>query len=631
MVLGAAFLCAVALADPSSDFAALLDKARSGDPPAETAVGIAYCQGTGVTKDYQQAFVWLQKAAGDDEAKAKSVLGWLYATGSGVPRDDARALQWYLAGAQGGDAFGQLQVAEAYRWGKGVAKDDAQAAAWYTKAAIQGEVTAQNRLGLAYLNGVGVQKNPGQAYNYFLHAAYSGYGPAQFNVALCYWQGVFVAPDPLQAYKWCQLAVQNDHDNAADVLLRTLMIKLTGAQLSEGDRLVDNWPKERSGNPQLEPLQATMTDGQRARMPFVWISKHLIISVSVGGYKDLKFMVDTGAPSSLVDDATAVTLGLPAGTEYVPAGGTGKDLVLARRVDHLALGLRDLDLTDITLLRCDLSSMSAVFGVHIDGVLGYDILKSFVVRLAYNDRTLDLINPAAFNPRNAGSPIPITVRTAHILLPATICHSGVTATSSLFIMDTGSDSSITLSKSFITANPGLELIGGVPSGSSGLGGTSRESILRCDEIMLGDMALIDPIVDLVAQNQGIWTQGLAGLIGNEIWRRFDVTIDFPDSKLFLKKNYHFNDPYRYVDIGLAVNAVGPDLRTYVVAEVVPGSPAAAAGFQAGDILLQVDHAALHDRSMDQVRLLFRHLGRHHIVINRGGHAYTLTIELSAPL
>jgi hypothetical protein len=48
----------------------------------------------------------------------------------------------------------------------------------------------------------------------------------------------------------------------------------------------------------------------------------------------------------------------------------------------------------------------------------------------------------------------------------------------------------------------------------------------------------------VKENQGLWVDNReGGVIGNEMLRRFDVTIDFPQKRLFLKKNAHFDDPY----------------------------------------------------------------------------------------
>jgi hypothetical protein len=41
----------------------------------------------------------------------------------------------------------------------------------------------------------------------------------------------------------------------------------------------------------------------------------------------------------------------------------------------------------------------------------------------------------------------------------------------------------------------------------------------------------------------------SGLIGNQIWKHFDVTIDFPGKRLFLKANSNPDGTVRYVQPG----------------------------------------------------------------------------------
>jgi hypothetical protein len=86
--------------DYASALTALLPKARSGDPVAQTYVGEIYEKGLGLASpDYDAAAEWYRKAANNDHAPAQISLGSLYERGLGVPKDKAEALSWYRRGS----------------------------------------------------------------------------------------------------------------------------------------------------------------------------------------------------------------------------------------------------------------------------------------------------------------------------------------------------------------------------------------------------------------------------------------------------------------------------------------------------------------------------------------------------
>ncbi len=53
--------------------------------------------------DYQNAILWLTKAAGQNNPEAQDALGYIYANGKGVPVDNEKAVYWYKQAAALGD------------------------------------------------------------------------------------------------------------------------------------------------------------------------------------------------------------------------------------------------------------------------------------------------------------------------------------------------------------------------------------------------------------------------------------------------------------------------------------------------------------------------------------------------
>jgi len=73
---------------------------KQGYKKAQTALGIMYTKGQGVTQDYVQAVNLFTQAAEQGDAKAQYQLGVLYSTGQGVIQDPEQASIWYQKAAE---------------------------------------------------------------------------------------------------------------------------------------------------------------------------------------------------------------------------------------------------------------------------------------------------------------------------------------------------------------------------------------------------------------------------------------------------------------------------------------------------------------------------------------------------
>ena len=78
--------------------------ARSGNAAAEDWLGLDYqsAYSKGLSKSYQIALKWFEKAAKKGDANAEFNLGQMYQVGAGVPRNFAKARHWYRLAAAGG-------------------------------------------------------------------------------------------------------------------------------------------------------------------------------------------------------------------------------------------------------------------------------------------------------------------------------------------------------------------------------------------------------------------------------------------------------------------------------------------------------------------------------------------------
>ena len=93
--------CAQGTPDERRMTAAMRLSAEGGWADAQTALGIRYALGKGVTRDYAEGARWLRKAAEQGQRFAQFNLGVLYASGNGVAQDNEAAYMWFsLAASQ---------------------------------------------------------------------------------------------------------------------------------------------------------------------------------------------------------------------------------------------------------------------------------------------------------------------------------------------------------------------------------------------------------------------------------------------------------------------------------------------------------------------------------------------------
>ncbi|QCE34346.1 hypothetical protein FAI40_02775 [Acetobacteraceae bacterium] len=117
----------------------LKQAAQAHNPQAACALGLRYFEGIGVSKDYQEAFRWLQQAEKHGSSEACFNLGVIFYQGHGIGKN--------------------LDIARKY----------------FEKAVMMGDVDANYNLGVMYYNGEGVSRNLATASKYLKKAAMKGH------------------------------------------------------------------------------------------------------------------------------------------------------------------------------------------------------------------------------------------------------------------------------------------------------------------------------------------------------------------------------------------------------------------------------------------------------------------------
>ena len=153
---------------------ALRSAALAGNPAAQYEIGVRFSDGRGVPQNFEQAAMWLARAADQGLAPAQYRLGSLREKGQGIKKDFAEARRLYLAAAQQGNGKAMHNLAVLYAVGPEGGPDYKAAADWFRKAAEHGLADSQYNLGILCARGIGAEQNLPEAYKWFALAAQQG-------------------------------------------------------------------------------------------------------------------------------------------------------------------------------------------------------------------------------------------------------------------------------------------------------------------------------------------------------------------------------------------------------------------------------------------------------------------------
>lgn len=283
-------------------------------------------------------------------------------------------------------------------------------------------------------------------------------------------------------------------------------------------------------------------------IPLKILNNHVYLQISVNNSKPLWFMLDTGA-RNIINRRHAQALGLkldPGGQTSGVGEGT-VDYFFAENVSYTfpgvtiarekfsVLSLENVEECLKTLvvdLQGKVTSRAQAAqgdeGQSIDGVLGDEFFRLFVVEIDYAAKSINLFDPKSYRYQGKGERIPLEVRLKHIFMRAPISASGHSPIDGLFMIDSGSAVALILNSPFVERNRLLPPANQTtPFSICGIGGESQTQIGKLEEIRLGNIKLEGPITMFSqAANGALANPELSGTIGNAILRRFRVVFDY---------------------------------------------------------------------------------------------------------
>lgn len=298
----------------------------------------------------------------------------------------------------------------------------------------------------------------------------------------------------------------------------------------------------------------------------------------------LNFILDTGSGGISLDTITCEALKIP----HSPSGRTINGIAGIKEVDFAKnndLVLPGLTVKGLDFYINDYDILSSVYGLKIDGIIGYSFFSRYIVKLNFDSTTVEVYEPGSVRYPSGG----YLLRPLFTALP--IQHLRIKDARTIngnFYIDTGAGLSFLLSTDFVNDSAILlKKRKPVMVETQGLGGKKRMTLTIIKEVKIGPYIFRRVPTHIMNDEHNATSYPfIGGLIGNDILRRFNMVFNYPKREVHLLPNSHYKDPFDYSYTGMSIYDIEGKI---IVDDVVPGSPAFKAGFKKDDIIIAVNN------------------------------------------
>ncbi len=361
-------------------------------------------------------------------------------------------------------------------------------------------------------------------------------------------------------------------------------------------------------------------------VPLQIVNNHVYVSGMLDGEGPYTFVLDSGGDYIITPEVAAALHATSEGGVQLEGAGSSTEGAAFAHLKSIEVGSATVR-NQYTLVLPIATGFGVAEGVRIDGMLGYQFLARFLTTIDYANAKLTLAMPGlapATEPGSAAIPFYIDGRIPRIAIGV----DGVTTSAEV---DTGNRAGLELSAPFLAAHAAIAALARTAPGVAGfgVGGPVVARLGRIPSLQIGPYAIANSVASFGYQNAGVFGDPFnPANVGGAIWRRFDLTFDYAHQQLLLARNAAFNEPFSYDRSGLfLIDSDG----AYTVLDVLPGSPAAAAGVAKGDVLLAINGAPASAQSLAALRTLLSGAAGSLVRIHlRGpaGHERDATLKLA---
>ena len=269
----------------------------------------------------------------------------------------------------------------------------------------------------------------------------------------------------------------------------------------------------------------------------------------------------------------------------------------------------------------DYSLLGSVYGERIDGIIGYGFLSRYIVDINFDSAFLKIYEPGKFKYRRGGTFLNNSLRKL-MAVPLTVRDKEKAVSN--FYMDTGAGLCLLMTDQFLKYNNIiLKRRRPVSTQVQGLGGKQTMRLTVIKSLKVGPYIFRNVPTNLYNDESNITSYPYtAGLLGNDILRRFNITLNYPEKEIHITPNSFFTDRFDYAYSGLSLYQYNDKI---FIDDIIEKSPAEKAGLKNGDELLSVNTNI--SGNIQQYENLLQNVNEKILmIIKRSGTPYIISLQ-----
>ena len=382
-------------------------------------------------------------------------------------------------------------------------------------------------------------------------------------------------------------------------------------------------------------------------IPFKFINNLIFIPIKVNGI-ELNFLLDSGVQETIlfsmedkkevsffnVEKITLRGLGSEESIEGLKSGNNTLEVKGLKYTNHLLYIVLDQSF-----------NLSYHIGIPVNGIIGYNFFKSNLVEINYERKRITVYRDKQKIRKkieNKFQHVPITIERSKPYITGSLVLNAVEIPVKLLI-DIGNSDALWLfqNDSKMIKIPEKNFEDYLGKGFSG-DVEGRRALIK--KFTMSKFEFYNPIIafpDTISIRHVTMVKDRSGSVGSEILKRFTLVFDYPNQKIFLKKNSSFYTPFSYNKSGIELQHHGlqwvqetvrletiPIVKSddlsfkksengnnfkykfvlkpiYIIANVRKNSPAALSGLQKGDIVVNINNEPAYQYTLEKINALLK--------------------------
>lgn len=357
---------------------------------------------------------------------------------------------------------------------------------------------------------------------------------------------------------------------------------------------------------------------------------HIFIQLSVDGSEPLDFIFDTGDGLPVIDLDIAEKLELDLNHKASKTSAQGA--IKGALIDHNTIELNGIQLEkDIQLYATSLRHLEMSVGRNIDGIIGYDLLHHYVVKLDHEKMNFELYTQSSYAYDGKGESF-------HFKLDNYIPHiSGEVKLNDgemlkgEFFVNTGAGTTLDFNTKFANKQDVINRTGNHFSYPvAGLGDTENVHYEgRVQSFTFGEFTFENMPIGISTAKHGIQNnKKVAGIIGNKLLKRFNIIFDYSKEKIYFEKNIKYANPLTVNASGLYLQ-MSKDMSKVLVHRVYDKSPAKTAGIKTNSQVLKVNGKDIGEYNLPALRALLEQVNQMvEFTVDQMGEERTFSLNLN---